>query len=196
MQFSFLMHYGVKTATSLREGMHHGKRYKDKINKIEGCTHQRKINYYRFMKGIGLILLLLVYGLAGKTQDIVQWNFSAKKIIDKAYEIHLTPTIKSPWHIYSQTSPEGGALPTAIVFNKNPLVSIDGKTKEVGKVVSKYEDVFGVTVKYFEGKVDFVQTVKLKSNAKTNISGSIEFMACNNEQCLPPKKVQFSVLLQ
>lgn len=75
-------------------------------------------------------------------------------------------------------------------------MSIEGKTKEVGKIVSKYEEMFEVTVKYFEGKVDFVQIVKLKVDVKTNMSGSVEFMACNNEQCLPPKTVLFNVALQ
>ena len=81
------------------------------------------------------------------------------------------------------------------------LLSIEGKTKEVGKVVSKYEEVFDVTVKYFEGEVDFVQVVTLRQAQgdkpiKTNISGSIEFMACNDEQCLPPKTVSFNVRLE
>jgi hypothetical protein len=140
---------------------------------------------------MGLVGVIVVYA-----QNPVKWDFWSKKLADKTYEIHLTPKVEGPWHIYSQTSPEGGALATKISFNKNPLASIEGKTKEVGKVISKYEEVFGVTVKYFEGKAEFVQMIKLKSNVKTNISGSIEFMACNNEQCLPPKTVQFSVALQ
>lgn len=148
------------------------------------------------MKKIILVLMSLLWFTVSKAQNPVQWNFSAKKIADRTYEIHLTPTVQSPWHIYSQTSPEGGALATKISFNKNPLASIEGEMKEVGKVVSKYEEVFGVSVKYFESKADFMQAVKLKANVKTNISGSIEFMACNNEQCLPPKTVQFSVALQ
>ena len=131
-----------------------------------------------------------------RAQDIVKWNFSAKKIADKTYELHLTPTVQSPWHIYSQRSPDGGALPTKISFAKHPLVTLAGTPKEIGKVVSKYEDVFDVTVQYFDGPADFVQVVKLKSAAKTNLNGTIEFMACNNEQCLPPATVNFSIPLQ
>lgn len=148
------------------------------------------------MKRIIVLLAILGISASSNGQDVVKWNFTVKKIADKTYEIHLTPTVQNPWHIYSQTSPEGGAIPTKISFGKNPLVSIEGKTKEVGKIKSKYEEVFELTVKYFEGKADFVQTVKLKANVKTNISGSIDFMACNEEQCTPPKTVQFSVKLE
>ena len=72
---------------------------------------------------------------------------------------------------------------------------MEGKTKEVGKIVSKYEEVFEGTVKYFEGKADFVQVIKLKASVKTTISGSIEYMACNDEQCLPPATVPFTISL-
>jgi len=52
-----------------------------------------------------------------------------------------------------------------------------------------------VDVKYFSGKVDFVQLVKVKGNAKTNVTGSVEFMVCNDKQCLPPATEKFSIAL-
>lgn len=144
----------------------------------------------------GILCVHFVYA-----QEIVKWSFSAKKVADKTYEIHLTPAVQSPWHIYSQSSPEDGALPTVFTFNKNPLVVLDGKVKEIGKIVSKYEDVFEVTVKYFEGRADFVQTVTLRQAQggkpiKTNLTGSVEFMACNDEQCTPPQTVNFTIPIQ
>jgi len=143
-----------------------------------------------------LLFSLIITTAVLKAQGVVKWTFKSKLIADKTYEIHFTSTIQDPWHIYSQRSPEGGALPTRFSFNKNPLVIIDGETREIGKVVSKYEEVFEVTVKYFEGNVDFVQKVKLKASAKTKLCGSIEFMACNDEQCLPPKTINFSIPIQ
>jgi thiol:disulfide interchange protein DsbD len=87
-------------------------------------------------------------------------------------------------------------VPTKISFIKNPLLVIDGETKEKGKMISKYEKVFGVDVKYFNDTVHFVQTVKLKNNVKTSVSGTIEFMVCNDKQCLPPQTIAFSVKLE
>jgi thiol:disulfide interchange protein DsbD len=48
-------------------------------------------------------------------------------------------------------------------------------------------------VKYFESKVDFVQVVKLKANVKTSLAGKVEFMVCNDKQCLPPSEVEINV---
>ena len=60
----------------------------------------------------------------------------------------------------------------------------------------RHELLFGVHVKQFSSKVDFVQIVKMKSNAKTNLSGSVEFMVCNDEMCMSPKAVPFNISLK
>ncbi len=141
--------------------------------------------------------LFLLMGITvlcmAQAEEPVAWTFSSKKIADKVYEIHLTAAVSSPWHTYSQNTPDGGPVPTKIDFNKNPLIIVEGKTKEVGKMETKHEKTFGVDVKQYSGKVDFVQVIKIKSNVKTNISGNVEFMACDDTQCLPPKSIPFTV---
>lgn len=138
--------------------------------------------------------LLLMTGV--QAQDAVNWSFSSKKIADNTYEITMTANVSSPWHIYSQNTPDGGPQPTEIKFTKNPLVTLEGKAKEVGKVIKKYEDVFGIDVLYFDGKAQFVQIVKVKGKAKPTISGTISYMACTDQECLPPADVPFSIALK
>lgn len=147
------------------------------------------------IKKLSIATAFLLSLILCKGQEPVKWNFSAKKIADKTYEVRLTATVQSPWHIYSQKTPDGGPLPTKIIYNKNPLVKVEGEAKEKGKIITKFEEVFEVNVKYFDGNVSFVQAIKLKSNVKTIISGTIEFMACNDEQCLPPATVPFTISL-
>ena len=72
---------------------------------------------------------------------------------------------------------------------------MNGNVKESGKLEERYEPLFGVNVKQFSDKVVFIQTVVLKVNAKTALNGTVEFMACNDKECLPPKTVKFSVNL-
>ncbi|MEO6868099.1 MAG: protein-disulfide reductase DsbD domain-containing protein [Ginsengibacter sp.] len=126
----------------------------------------------------------------------VEWTATAKKISDKTYEIHLTAEIKDGWHIYSQTTPDGGPIPTSITFTKNPLVINSGIPKEKGKLEKRYESLFGVDVKQYSDKVEFVQVVKLKANVKTNLGIAVEFMVCNDKQCLPPSTKKFTVALK
>src|SRR5689334_17829532 len=143
-----------------------------------------------------LITTFLAVSSFAQIKDPVQWGFTTKKIAPLIYEVHLTATIEGGWHLYSQTTPEGGPIATSIEFTKNPLVAIQGAAKEVGKLEQRHEELFGVDVKQFSNKVDFVQTVTLKGKVTTNVSGSIEFMTCNDHECLPPKSVKFSIALK
>ena len=153
------------------------------------------MKYCRLSVFIVVILFVTVQSFA-QIQKPVTWNFSAERLSATSYEIHLTATLKEGWHIYSQSTPDGGPVATNITFSKNPLVTIKDKTSEVGKMETKHETLFGVDVKQFENKVDFVQVIHLKTAVKTNISGIIESMACNDTQCLPPTKQSFSISLQ
>lgn len=148
------------------------------------------------MRRIILLILLSVpfFGFA-QVEDPVKWSFAAKKLNAGTYETRLVATIAPGWHIYSQTTPEGGPVPTTVSFTKNPLVTLDGELKELGRLEQKHERIFDLDVKQFSGKVDFVQVVKIKGNAKTIVAGEIESMVCNDTKCLPPKTVKFSVTL-
>ncbi|HSN10384.1 MAG TPA: protein-disulfide reductase DsbD domain-containing protein [Hanamia sp.] len=149
------------------------------------------------MKRIITISFLLLFSniLFAQIQNPVEWTATSKKIADKTYEVHITATIDHGWHIYSQTTPDGGPIATSITFTKNPLVIVEGKPKEVGKLEKHNEPLFGVDVKQFSNTVDFVQLVKLKAPVKTSVNVAVEFMVCNDRQCLPPSTRKFSVAL-
>jgi len=143
-----------------------------------------------------LILLLAPAGIMAQVKNPVKWSYTAKKLSTGKYELHMTATVEKGWHIYSQNTPEGGPVPTAFTFTKNPLVTLSGPVKEVGKLETHFEKLFDVDVKQYSDKVNFVQTVMVKGTVKTNMAGKVEYMLCNDKECLPPKKVDFSIALQ
>src|SRR5882757_9613327 len=147
------------------------------------------------MNKITLFLLAVLSGSLAMAQSSKQvtWTTSAKKLNDKLYEVHMTATIGGDYHIYSQHPGGDGPIPTTFKFAKNPLITPAGTVKEVGKAVKKFESAWGFNVVYYEKTVDFVVTVKTKSNAKTSLMGTVEFMVCNEHECLPPADVPIKV---
>ena len=123
----------------------------------------------------------------------VNWNFSAKKIAEKTYEVKFSALINGNFHLYSLKPGVEGPVPTSFDFSPNPLFDISGIIKELGKPIKRFESAWDGNVSYFEKKVDFIQIIKLKANIKTNLSGEVEFMVCNDAQCLPPAKVPFKI---
>lgn len=147
------------------------------------------------MKKFSLLLFTMLAGfvLFAQSSKQVKWVFSSKKIADKTYEVHMTATINGNYHMYAQNAGVEGPLPTAFVFTKNPILLLDGKVKEIGKMVKKYESAWSGSVNYYEKSVNFIQTVKVRGTAKTNLAGKVEFMVCDDNLCLPPAEIPFSI---
>lgn len=141
--------------------------------------------------------LLLVSITFAQMQSPVSWTFSSKKVSDKVYEVRMTANIQPGWHLYSQNQPEDAiAQPTSFNFNSNPLLAMNGKVKEVGKLEKYKDDKLGITANQYSNKVEFVQLVQIKGKAKTNVSGKLEYQTCDDIKCLPPKTVNFSIALK
>ena len=141
---------------------------------------------------IGLFLILLAGFANAQINNPVTWTYTAKKIADKTYELHMTATIDGNWHLYAQDAGKGPE-PTSFVFTPNPLIKYDGKIREIGKQEQSFDKNFNSVLKYYGKKVDFVQKVKVKSSTATVVKGVVNFMVCNDRQCLPPRDVPFTI---
>ena len=141
--------------------------------------------------------LLLFGGIVNAQLNPVTWTFTATKIGDKTYEVHMKATLQNGWHLYSQIQPENAfANPTTFTFNKNPLLKLDGKIREVGKMEKFHEAKLDLSANQYSNTVDFVQVVKVKVNAKTTLTGSVEYQTCDDKKCLPTRTVTFSAAIQ
>jgi len=57
---------------------------------------------------------------------------------------------------------------------------------------SVYDELFAMNLRWYAGSVTFTQKIKVTDAAKFKIVGEVEFMACNDETCLPPERIDFS----
>jgi len=125
----------------------------------------------------------------------VKWDYTAKKINNEEFEVTFTATIDNGWNIYSQHTDPSGPVPTSINFEENANIEIIGEAVETGKKKEAFDELFGVNVIKFGGEVVFTQKVKTKGGAN-EIKGYLEYMSCDDEKCLPPKEVDFSIVLE
>ena len=146
------------------------------------------------MKKLYLSILSLVFvgAVSAQIENPIKWVYTAKKVSDKTYDIYITAVIDPKWHLYAQDAGEGPE-PTSLTFTKNPLIKLDGKVKEEGKLEKQFDENFKSVLKFYSNKVSFVQRVKLKTSVATVVKGSINYMVCNDIKCLPPKEIPFSV---
>ena len=124
----------------------------------------------------------------------LKWKTSIEKISDTEYELQAKAIIESGWHLYSQEVSDGGPIPTRFTFTKAPEFQIIGAVKEEkGKTIN--DPIFKMLIKFFEKETTFRQRVKILSSKPFTIKAEVEFMVCNDENCLPPSsdELEFTV---
>jgi thiol:disulfide interchange protein DsbD len=131
-----------------------------------------------------------------KTIAPVHWEFSAKKIGHFTYEISVTAIIEKPWHIYSQYLDEDNPLQTNIHFIDNSKVILNGKPFEDGSLKEKFDKAYMVNLRYYTGKVSFVQKVFTKTNEPVSVSGYVTYMANTANQDLVTAEEVFEIMLK
>lgn len=141
---------------------------------------------------ITTLLFLLSFSMFGQMYNPVKWTTSVEKISEKEYILKAKATIQSGWHLYGQYIEEGGPSATAFTF-KNPKKNfelINKTTEDKGhEVVDK---IFKMKIKYFEDKALFTQKIKFTSDEISNIGADVEFMVCDDSNCLPPSSEELS----
>jgi hypothetical protein len=144
-------------------------------------------------KFITSAVILLLFTVTTKAQILtpVHWSYGAKKLNKDEAVIFIKATIDDGWHVYSQFVKDGGPVKTTITFSASPAYTLIGKTIEPTPI-TRNEKVFSMNVSFFEHEVIFQQKVKLKAG-KAMVKGTLEYMTCNDHQCLPPDDIDFSV---
>ena len=146
-------------------------------------------------KTILFILVTVIYTSAfAQVLTPVKWSYGTKKISSTEAIIFIKASIDKGWHIYSQHVDDGGPVKTTITFTADKAYALNGSTVEPN-AVTKYEKTFSMNVSYFEKTVVFQQKVKLKAG-QASVSGTINYMACDDHQCLPPENIEFAVTLK
>ena len=144
-------------------------------------------------KFITTALVLSFIALATRAQILtpVHWSYGAKKLNKNEAVIFIKATIDDGWHVYSQYVKDGGPIKTTFTFPASPEYTLVGKTIEPTPI-TRNEKVFKMDVSFFEKEVVFQQKIKLKAGQAT-VKGTLEYMTCNDHQCLPPDDIDFSI---
>ncbi|MBK6835004.1 MAG: sugar transporter [Bacteroidetes bacterium] len=141
---------------------------------------------------LSLFLLITISSYSQVNFNPVTWDLSFEAINDKEGFIVLKATIEDKWHIYSQKQNGDGPIPTSFKFsNSKAFVAVDSTMEPNAEKI--YSEVFGTDVISFSKEVVFKQKIQRKNKKEFEIKGELEYMACNDNSCLPPKTIPFII---
>ena len=147
------------------------------------------------MKKLFLMVWLTFFVLAAVQAQIltpVKWNIKLDDSATAEKTLVFTATLDNGWHLYDMNLPEGGPISTSFVFE-----TLEG-AKTVGEPVTSqtpttvFDEQFQMELRWFAGSVTFSQKIEVTDPKHLKVAGYVEYMACNDENCLPPEKEEFS----
>lgn len=139
--------------------------------------------------GITYIFLTLCI-FAGQAQNEVSWEFQFDA---NNSQIVALANIGEGWHLYStEKSSEFGPIPTEFEFESTEGVEFIGPIVEP-QPIEAYDSNFDEVLYYFEEKAEFVQSLKVTS--ANVLEGTVTYMVCNDEMCMPPTDYKFTIEL-
>ena len=144
-----------------------------------------------------LALLLFLFFWKGGVAAPVEWSVSTEDRNDGTVCVLFTARIEAPWHIYDLGPYDDmGPNATTVVFEPNESVTLVGGIESLTRPVRVYDSLFALEIGYFEQTARLAQTVRVKAGVKTELKARVEWMACNDESCLPPDEKDFTIALE
>ena len=143
-----------------------------------------------------LILSLLLAVPAFAQQQPVSWKAEAVQVEGNTYEIRATGTILGNWHIYDLTD-YGSSGPNGTIFtvDAGDKVKLIGDPFIASEVHKGFDDVFGIEIGTCESPVVICQKVELLQGNEVSVPVTVEWQACNDENCIPPDDFTVDVTL-
>ena len=146
-----------------------------------------------------LPLALLLTSLRGQAQiarDAVSWSHSVEDKSPTEKVIVFTAKLKGDWHLYGTELPSGGPTPTTLVVDKITGAQLVGKLTPSREPIEKHDPNFDMLLRFYAGEVSFRQTLRITDPKAFAFSGAMRYMACNDDQCLPPANWTFDIALK
>ncbi len=148
--------------------------------------------------GIGLLFLVLALtgGVAQETDEVI--SVEVLSSVDKfqpgnEYAIAIKILIAAPYHINSDQPTEDFMVPTTINFNIEG--GLEFAAPEFPTPMVKSLSLSEMPLEVYEESAVILSRVKIPEDfreSQIQISGSVEYQACDDNACLPPTVHEFS----
>ena len=136
------------------------------------------------LKNLFLTVVVAFMSLVAFAQPMnpVAWKASVKQDATGEYTITFKADVEQGWHVYDLGPYEvGGPMATTFVFEGEGF-ELDGNVVASRESKREHNKIYEMEIGYYEGSVEFTQ--KVKAEAGTTLNVMVEWMACNDENCV------------
>lgn len=121
----------------------------------------------------------------------VQWSIHPSQVSGNTFDLVFTAKIDDGWHLYDTDLPKNGPVPTSFHFETQQGVTLNGNAASTTKPTQIMDKTFEMELRWFAKKAVFIQKFNVTHSKTFHLSGYVEYMACNDVNCLPPTRENF-----
>ncbi len=146
------------------------------------------------MKKVLSFMLLLMIAWAAEAQILtpVKWKIKLEDSDSSVKTLLFSAKLDNGWHLYDMNLPEGGPISTSFNYETLKGATTVGSPVPSKKATTVYDEQFEMNLSWYAHEVSFTQKLEITNPKAFKVEGYVEFMACNDENCLPPDKESFS----
>ena len=122
--------------------------------------------------------------VAQTEEEPVIWTTSVDRISKNVITLQFDATIAEQWHLYSLEEFDDGPLPTEFTFVFDSLqIQLEGKITS-GTPKRAFDEIFQIDLPFFDNEAQFTQRFTLLDPNAKQISGEINYQACDDRVCI------------
>jgi thiol:disulfide interchange protein len=137
---------------------------------------------------LSLAMAFFVQFASAQVLNPVKWKFEVRDIGQNQVDLIFKASISHQWHMYGLNIPDGGPIPLTIDFTDPKGYEKAGKPLQIPKPHSIDDPVFNMRVELHTGQVTFTQRIRKTQADSIVIAGTLNYMTCNDAQCVPGDK--------
>ena len=131
----------------------------------------------------------------GQIYEPIKWKHEIKITSESTANIVIKASIDEGWHLYGLILPKDGPRATSIVFESITGANKVGEIQTPSKLLKAFDANFDMELNWYANEAIFIQKISFTEATKVSVKGYVEFMACNDESCLPPSQEPFDLSL-
>lgn len=148
------------------------------------------------MKKISLIFAFILFSVVSiSAQKPIKWRSSVKMTSKTEGVVTIKAIIQPGWHLYGTNLPEGGPKATKFDLSSSKGVKFVGQLTPSVKPKTVFDKSFGMNLNWWDQSLSFTQKFKVTDKKNAKIIGSISYMGCNDETCLPPSTQTINLIV-
>lgn len=143
-----------------------------------------------------IVILTIIMGLiSASAQKLapITWDVAVNDNSAESAVIKFSAKVEHGWHLYGFDLPDDGPNATAITIDYPEGVSPEGSITPERAPIEKFDPVFSLKLSWWDSDITFTQKVKITDGKAHELNLSIFFQGCNDQTCISPQKVPFTV---